>query len=101
MAVANSLAGLAGGGGRSSATVNGIGERAGNAAAGRSRDGFNVRTTSSYWNRIDTTCLTRASKLVSAATSFPGAYNKAIRRPGTRSPMKAHSSDGVLKMPTT
>jgi len=31
-----------------------------------------------WWNKIDTTMLTRASKLVSAATSFPVQYNKAI-----------------------
>ncbi len=31
-----------------------------------------------YWNRIDPTMLTRASKVVSAATSFPVQYNKAI-----------------------
>src|ERR1700721_2201775 len=31
-----------------------------------------------WWNKIDTTQLTRASKLVSAATSFPVQYNKAI-----------------------
>src|SRR3569833_3368631 len=79
MAVANSLAGIAGGARQVECTVNGIGERAGNAALEEIVMAINVRNDKfPWWNRIDTTQLTRASKLVSAATSFPVQYNKAI-----------------------
>ncbi len=79
MAVANSLAGIAGGARQIECTINGIGERAGNAALEEIVMAINVRNDKfPYWNKIDTTMLTRASKLVSAATSFPVQYNKAI-----------------------
>lgn len=79
MAVANSLAGIVGGARQVECTVNGIGERAGNAALEEIVMAINVRNDKfPYWNKIDTTQLTRASKLVSAATSFPVQYNKAI-----------------------
>src|SRR5258708_3739691 len=82
MAVANSLAGIAGGARQIECTVNGIGERAGNAALEEVVMAINVRNDKfPWWNKIDTTMLTRASKLVSAATSFPGQYNKAILGP--------------------
>lgn len=79
MAVANSLAAIKGGARQIECTINGIGERAGNAAleelvmAIRTRQDRFPFTTS-----IDTTMLTRASKLVSTVTSFPVQYNKAI-----------------------
>ena len=70
MAVANSLAGIVGGARQVECTVNGIGERAGNAALEEIVMAINVRNDKfPYWNKIDTTQLTRASKLVSAATS--------------------------------
>src|SRR5439155_772593 len=72
MAVANSLAGIAGGAQQIECTINGIGERAGNAALEGVVMAINVRNDKfPWWNKIDTTQLTRASKLVSAATSFP------------------------------
>src|SRR5260370_5471896 len=73
MAVANSLAGLAGGARQIECTVNGIGERAGNAALEEVVIGINGRNDRfPYWNKIDTTMLTRASELVSSATPVPG-----------------------------
>src|SRR6201746_1314953 len=79
MAVANSLAGIMGGARQIECTINGIGERAGNAALEEVVMAINVRNDKfPWWNKIDTTMLTRASKLVSAATSFPVQYNKAI-----------------------
>ncbi|HBF55368.1 MAG TPA: 2-isopropylmalate synthase, partial [Afipia sp.] len=60
-------------------TINGIGERAGNAALEEVVMAMRVRNDKlPYWNNIDTTMLTRASKSVAAATSFPVQYNKAI-----------------------
>src|SRR6516162_2287183 len=101
MAVANSLAGIAGGARQVECTINGIGERAGNAALEEIVMAINVRNDKfPYWNRIDTTQLTRASKLVSAATSFPVQYNKAIvgrnafADEGARRPQEGHLRRG-------
>jgi len=50
-----------------------------------------------WWNRIDTTQLTRASKLVSAATSFPVQYNKAIVGRNAFAHESGIHQDGVLR----
>src|SRR6202167_5033182 len=98
MAVANSLAGLAGGARQIECTVNGIGERAGNAALEEVVIAINVRNDRfPYWNKIDTTMLTRASKLVSAATSFPVQYNKAIVGRNAFAHESGIHQDGMLK----
>src|SRR3954469_12274780 len=79
MAVANSMAGVRGGARQIECTVNGIGERAGNAALEEVVMAMRVRQDKlPYFNRIESTMLTHASKAVSAATSFPVQYNKAI-----------------------
>ncbi len=79
MAVANSLAGVLGGARQIECTINGIGERAGNAALEEIVMAIRTRSDSfPYHTGIDTTMLTRASKLVSNVTSFPVQYNKAI-----------------------
>src|ERR1700674_1693146 len=79
MAVANSLAGCDGGARQIECTINGIGERAGNASLEEVVMAMRVRNDAiPYWTNIDATMLTRASKLVSAVTSFPVQYNKAI-----------------------
>ena len=54
-----------------------------------------------WWNKIDTTMLTRASKLVSAATSFPVQYNKAIVGRNAFSHESGIHQDGVLKDAST
>src|SRR5215204_4372606 len=98
MAVANSLAGLAGGARQIECTVNGIGERAGNAALEEVVMAINVRNdVFPWWNKIDTTMLTRASKLVSAATSFPVQYNKAIVGRNAFAHESGIHQDGMLK----
>src|SRR6187551_4037630 len=98
MAVANSLAGIAGGARQVECTVNGIGERAGNAALEEIVMAINVRNdVFPWWNKIDTTMLTRASKLVSAATSFPVQYNKAIVGRNAFAHESGIHQDGVLK----
>src|SRR6202046_300659 len=79
MAVANSLAGIRAGARQIECTINGIGERAGNAALEEVVMAMKVRNdVMPFWTGIDSTMLTRASKLVAAATSFPVQYNKAI-----------------------
>src|SRR5438045_8817800 len=98
MAVAHSLAGLGGCARQIECTVNGIGERAGNAALEEVVMAINVRNDRfPYWNKIDTTMLTRASKLVSAATSFPVQYNKAIVGRNAFAHENGIHQDGVLK----
>src|ERR1700758_5130474 len=98
MAVANSLAGVAGGARQIECTVNGIGERAGNAALEEIVMAINVRNDKfPWWNKIDTTMLTRASKLVSAATSFPVQYNKASVGRNAFAHESGIHQDGVLK----
>src|ERR1044071_3403087 len=71
MAVANSLAGVRAGARQIECTVNGIGERAGNAALEEVVMAMRTRSdVMPYWTNIEATMLTRASKLVSAVTSF-------------------------------
>src|SRR3954471_21860937 len=102
MAVANSLAGVSGGARQIECTINGIGERAGNAALEEAVMAINVRNDKfPYWNKIDTTQLTRASKVVSAATSFPVQYNKAIVGRNAFAHESGIHQDGVLKDAST
>jgi 2-isopropylmalate synthase len=100
--VANSLAGIAGGARQIECTVNGIGERAGNAALEEVVMAINVRNdVFPWWNKIDTTMLTRASKMVSGATSFPVQYNKAIVGRNAFAHESGIHQDGVLKDAST
>ena len=79
MAVANSLAGVAGGARQIECTINGLGERAGNAALEEIVMAIRTRAdVLPYDTGIEATMLNRASKLVSAVTNFPVQYNKAI-----------------------
>ena len=50
-----------------------------------------------FWTGIDATMLTRASKLVSAATSFPVQYNKAIVGRNAFAHESGIHQDGMLK----
>ena len=77
--------------------------RAGRCRAGRSRDGDQRRNdVFPWWNKIDTHhMLTRASKLVSAATSFPVQYNKAIVGRNAFAHESGIHQDGVLKDAST
>src|SRR6201747_1059605 len=98
MAVANSLAGVSGGARQIECTVNGIGERAGNAALEEVVMAMSVRNdVLPFWTKIDTTMLTRASKLVSAATSFPVQFNKAIVGRNAFAHESGIHQDGMLK----
>src|SRR6202049_2729195 len=79
MAVANSLAGVRAGARQIECTINAIGERAGNASLEEVVMAMKVRNdVLPFWTGVESTMLTRASKLVAAATPFPGQYKKAI-----------------------
>jgi 2-isopropylmalate synthase len=98
MAVANSLAGIEGGARQIECTINGIGERAGNAALEEVVMAMRVRNDKfPYGTGIDATMLTRASKVVSAATSFPVQYNKAIVGRNAFAHESGIHQDGMLK----
>src|SRR6476659_1061570 len=98
MAVANSLAGVKAGCRQIECCINGIGERAGNTALEEVVMAMKVRNdVLPYWTRIDATMLTRASKLVAAATSFPVQYNKAIVGRNAFAHESGIHQDGMLK----
>lgn len=98
MAVANSLAAIRAGARQVECTINGIGERAGNAAleeivmALRTRaDALGVKT------GIDTTQIMRTSRLISVATGFPIQPNKAIVGTNAFAHESGIHQDGMLK----
>ena len=98
MAVANSLAGVRAGVRQIECTINGIGERAGNAALEEIVMALKTRNdVLPYWTKIDASMLTRASKLVAAATSFPVQYNKAIVGRNAFAHESGIHQDGMLK----
>ena len=98
MAVANSLSAVLAGARQVECTINGLGERAGNASleevvmAVRTRaDLFPVET------RIDTTQIVPASKLVSQITGYPVQPNKAVVGANAFAHESGIHQDGVLK----
>src|SRR5438477_5739354 len=98
MAVANSLAGVRAGCRQIECTINGIGERAGNAALEEVVMAMKVRNdVLPFHCGVDATMLTRASKLVAAATSFPVQYNKAIVGRNAFAHESGIHQDGMLK----
>ncbi|SCW36112.1 2-isopropylmalate synthase [Ancylobacter rudongensis] len=102
LAVANSLAALAGGARQIECTINGLGERAGNAALEEVVMAIRTRgDVLPYATGIEATMLTRASKLVSAVTSFPVQYNKAIVGRNAFAHESGIHQDGMLKNNTT
>jgi 2-isopropylmalate synthase len=98
LAVANSLAALEGGARQIECTLNGIGERAGNAALEEIVMAIRTRgDVLPYETGIDATLLMRASRLASAATSFPVQYNKAIVGRNAFAHESGIHQDGMLK----
>ncbi len=98
LAVANTLAGLEGGARQVECTLNGIGERAGNAALEEIVMAIKTRSdVLPYETGIDASMLNRASKLVAAATSFPVQYNKAIVGRNAFAHESGIHQDGMLK----
>ncbi len=102
LAVANALAGLAGGARQIECTINGIGERAGNAALEEVVMAIRTRNdVLPYRTNIEAAMLNRASKLVSAAASFPVQYNKAIVGRNAFAHESGIHQDGMLKNAST
>lgn len=98
LAVANSLAGIAAGARQVECTINGIGERAGNAALEEIVMALTVREDlMPQWTSVNTSQLARASKLVSAVTAFPVQYNKAIVGKNAFAHESGIHQDGMLK----
>jgi len=102
LAVANSLEAVRQGARQVECTINGIGERAGNAsleevvmAVKTRRDLFNLTT------GIDTAQIYKASRLVSELTGFLVQPNKAIVGSNAFSHESGIHQDGVIKMPIT
>ena len=98
LAVANSLAALQGGARQVECTVNGLGERAGNAsieeivmALKTRHDVFGLET------GVDTTQIVPSSKLVSTVTGYPVQPNKAIVGANAFAHESGIHQDGVLK----
>jgi len=102
LATANSLEAVRRGARQVECTINGIGERAGNASLEEivmtvetRRDLFGVTT------GINTKQIYRASRLVSELTGFPVQPNKAIVGANAFSHESGIHQDGVIKMPIT
>lgn len=98
LAVANSLSAVLNGARQVECTVNGLGERAGNAsleevvmAVKTRRDIFSCDT------RIDTTQIVPSSKLVSSITGYPVQPNKAVVGANAFAHESGIHQDGVLK----
>ncbi len=102
MAVANSLEALKRGARQVEGTINGIGERAGNASL--EEIVMAIKTRSDLFDLttgIDTTQIYRTSRLVSELTGFPVQPNKAIIGANAFRHSSGLHIDGVIKMPST
>ena len=98
MAVANSLAAVMNGARQVECTINGLGERAGNASL--EEVVMAIKTRSDIFNlttRIDTTQIVPSSKLVSTITGYPVQPNKAIVGANAFAHESGIHQDGVLK----
>src|SRR5438105_2118761 len=98
LAVANSLAGVLAGARQVECTINGIGERAGNAALEEIVMAIKVRKDRMpFTTGMKTEMIARASKLVSNVTAFPVQYNKAIVGKNAFAHESGIHQDGMLK----
>ncbi|MEA1051080.1 2-isopropylmalate synthase [Lamprobacter modestohalophilus] len=98
LAVANSLAAVQHGARQVECTINGLGERAGNAAL--EEVVMSVRTRQDSFQcdtRLDTTQIVNCSRLVSGITGFPVQPNKAIVGANAFAHESGIHQDGVLK----
>jgi len=102
LAVANSLAGVAAGARQVECTINGIGERAGNAALEECVMALRTRADiMPYYTKIETEKLTPISRLVSHATGFSVQNNKAIVGANAFAHEAGIHQDGMLKSAET
>jgi 2-isopropylmalate synthase len=98
LAVANSLAGVQNGARQIECTINGLGERAGNAAMEEIVMAMKTRPDLlPYRINIDTTHIMRASRLVSGVTGFVVQPNKAIVGANAFAHESGIHQDGMLK----
>ena len=98
LAVANSLAGVSAGARQIECTINGIGERAGNAALEEIVMAMKTRNDlMPFKTGINTKLLSKASKVVSNATGFPVQFNKAIVGKNAFAHESGIHQDGMLK----
>ena len=98
LAVANSLSAVMNGARQVECTINGLGERAGNASL--EEVVMAVRTRQDIFpcdTRLDTTQIVKASRLVSNITGFPVQPNKAIVGANAFAHESGIHQDGVLK----
>ncbi len=102
LAVANSLSAVINGARQVESTINGIGERAGNAAVEEIAMALRVRhDVMPYRTNIVTTEITRASRLISAITGFQVQPNKAIVGANAFAHESGIHQDGMLKDAST
>jgi 2-isopropylmalate synthase len=98
LAVANSLAGVEGGARQIECAINGIGERAGNAALEEVVMALKVRGDAlPFRSGVEPQQITRASRYVSAITGFPVQFNKAIVGKNAFAHESGIHQDGMLK----
>lgn len=98
LAVANSLAAVQGGARQIECAINGLGERAGNAALEEIVMTLKVRGEGlPYHTAVDPAHLMRASQTVARITGFPVQYNKAIVGKNAFSHESGIHQDGMLK----
>jgi 2-isopropylmalate synthase len=102
LATANTLAAIAAGARQCEVTINGIGERAGNAALEEVVMALDTRVdVMPYKTWIDTTQLVRASRLLSTTTGMSVQANKAIVGGNAFAHEAGIHQDGMLKNQTT
>ena len=98
LAVANALAGVQAGARQIECTINGIGERAGNAALEEVVMAIKTRNDLFPFDTgIKTELISKASKIVSNATGFPVQFNKAIVGKNAFAHEAGIHQDGMLK----
>ena len=98
LAVANALAGVQAGVRQIECTINGIGERAGNAALEEVVMAIKTRNDLfPFETGIKTELISKASKIVSNATGFPVQFNKAIVGKNAFAHEAGIHQDGMLK----
>ncbi|CAN0269061.1 unnamed protein product [Discosporangium mesarthrocarpum] len=102
LAVANSLAGVDAGARQIECTINGLGERAGNAALEEIVMALRTRQdVMPYTTNIKTEAITKASRLVSTITGFTVQPNKAIVGANAFAHESGIHQDGMLKNAST
>ncbi|MEO1193685.1 MAG: 2-isopropylmalate synthase [Pseudomonadota bacterium] len=98
LGVANSLAAIAAGARQVECTINGIGERAGNAALEEIVMALRTRADAMpQWTGIDATQITKTSRLLSSITGFSVQPNKAIVGANAFAHESGIHQDGMLK----